>query len=254
MKKARRRAKVRTDKKPERLTLDLEGPRITADSFKKAVGAFVDLIHTVSAKLAGDSKSIRWIITVKDGSVHLSATPEALRPQVQVPQVVRAITTGLRTVERRAQRPANFTDDALRRVYDLANVPDGHDITLAKIVGTQGSVSVSRNAADHVETILGTAVADYGSIEGKLQTISVRGGFHVIVYDDLTDERVRCVTDDTQLPTVVKALGKRVAVSGVIRYRKTGEPISVRVEDIDIFPDDADLPTADDVYGILSSD
>ena len=46
---------------------------------------------------------------------------------------------------------------------------------------------------------------------------------------------------------------KRVEVSGIIHYRKNGMPISIEAEQIIALPDDSELPTAEDVRGILRS-
>jgi hypothetical protein len=62
---------------------------------------------------------------------------------------------------------------------------------------------------------------------------------------------VRCYFPEELLPSVFDTFRKRVEVSGVIHYRKNGTPVSIDAEQIIALPDDGELPTAEDVRGIL---
>jgi hypothetical protein len=235
-----------------RLTLDLEGSRIPADRFKRAVNAFIDLVEQVGREVSG--RRVDWIVSVKGGSAHLSASPEPA-PRVPAALIVKAISSGMRLMERRAQRPRHFSDEALVSARELANVADGKGIVSAQITSDKvAPVAVSKRTALHVETLLDAFIKDYGTIEGRLESMSRRGGPHFFVFDALTDEAVRCYIREEKMHDVLGAFGRRVAVSGLVRYRKTnGQPMSVEVETIFVFPPEEKLPTADDVYGILSS-
>jgi hypothetical protein len=56
------------------------------------------------------------------------------------------------------------------------------------------------------------------------------------------------------LPELFTKFRRRVEVSGLIHYRRNGVPISIDVESIEILPDDSDLPSLDDVRGILRTE
>ena len=47
------------------------------------------------------------------------------------------------------------------------------------------------------------------------------------------------------------ALGKRVSVYGLIRSREDGQKVSVEVEDMEVFPNETELPSIKDIIGIL---
>lgn len=235
-----------------RLTLDLEGARIPSDRFRRAVNAFLDLVEQVGREVSG--RKVDWIVSVKGGSAHLSATPEAA-PHLPAAEIVRVISSGVRLVERRAQRPRYFSDDALESMRELATSADGRGLVRASITaGSVKPVAVSRRTADHVDVLLEAFVKDHGTIEGRLESLSRRGGPHFFVFDALTDEAVRCYIPEAKMQEAIAAFGRRVAVTGLVRYRKsTGQPLSVEVDDIFTFPAEETLPKADDVYGILSS-
>jgi hypothetical protein len=236
---------------PNRLTLYLDGPRITAERFVRAVSAFFDLITEVAESVEGRKRPVKWIVTVSEGSTQVHADPLPVKPAVQVGLIATTVLEGVRTIERSARRPPNFSDYALRRVRDLGSVADGAEVERALVKLDRKAVSVRKDAVAHVDRILGVSVKDYGSIEGRLETISVRGGANLAVYDVLTDRKIECLIAPAQLEDAWLALGQRVIVGGLIRYRKTGEPISIEAEHMQVLSA-SEAISADEVYGILS--
>lgn len=234
-----------------RLTLYLDGPRITSDKFVRAVNAFFELITEVAEEVAGRKRPVKWIVSVKEGSVQLNADPQPSKPSVPVGLIADTILEGVRALDRSAKRPAYFTDTALRKARELATVTDGVDVERARIQLNRKAASVRHDTVAHVDRILGVSVKDYGSAEGRLETISVRGGAHLAVYDALTDRKIECIIEPSQLEDAWAALGKRVSVFGLIRYRKTGEPISIEVEDMKVLLAE-DALSSESVYGVLS--
>jgi hypothetical protein len=94
--------------------------------------------------------------------------------------------------------------------------------------------------------------SDYGTIEGRLETIQeVHGGLQFHIRDAMLRQKVRCYFPEELLPEVFEKFRKRVEVSGLIHYRKNGAPIGIDAERIQPLPDDSELPTAEDVRGIL---
>jgi hypothetical protein len=239
---------------PQQLTLRIDGPKVTAEQFADAVNAFVDLLDEVSRDVTGSAGAVRWIITLESGSNLVNATPEAIKKRARVAGLGRTISRGVGLVERRAQRPKHFTDWALRRSRDLSAVADGQDVRSIQIRAAETTnIMVSEKLAANVNRLLGEDIEEYGTVEGRLQTLSERNRPHFAVYDPLTDQPVRCNIQPAQLELAWKAFGRRVAVSGVIRYRKNGQPVSIQAESLYVFPADDQLPTAEDVYGILST-
>src|SRR5262249_50272513 len=158
MPKARRPSTARNRKKTGRLTLDLKGPKVTKDQFKQAVDAFLALIDDLSVKLGDIAEHVQWIITVEPGSVRLNADPEPTRPKAQPMKVTRSIAAGVRTLDRRAQRPAHFSDRALRRVRALATIPDGHNVVATHVKADGQDIELSPRTVDNVETLLGSSM------------------------------------------------------------------------------------------------
>jgi hypothetical protein len=243
---------ARLQKIGPKLTLDLDGPKIPADRFRAAVNAFVALVEDVSREVEGGTRTVRWLITVERGSIHLSASPEATKPHAKLKQITHAIRSGVMLIERRAERPRYFTDSALQHARDLADTVDGRDVARAQIRLARKRLTLTKRITANVDTILGVHVKDYGTLEGRLLVVSAQGGPSIAVVDPLTERGVRCFISEAQLGQALMAFRKRVAVSGTIRYRRDGHPNSIEVEDLIVFADNSELPTAEEVHGILS--
>jgi hypothetical protein len=238
----------------KKLTLHIDGRRITADRFRRAVDAFLDVISAVSVAVTGEKHAVEWIISVRDGSIDLGAAAEATKTSAPVAAVVHAVYTGFKELALKSpQRPDYFNDFALEKARDLGRIQDGKAISTIQVWRSRNRVTVNQRVIRNVDRILGGSLAEIGTIEGRLRMISDSGGLHVGVWDALTDHSVRCNIPSELIEDVMAAFRKRVAVSGTIRYRATGEALSIDVERFEVFPDSDKLPTADSVYGILSN-
>jgi len=199
---------------------------------------------------------VRWLLAhAKTNGViqmRLRGEPAVKKvPTMAVPQIVRAVTTGLATVETTAERPAYFTDRALELSQDIAE--RSTDMGPIRVVnGALATTLTRQGVAQHVTDLLGAKYTDYGSVEGRLEGVIVHGDRYFNVYDDLTGQRIRCYfATRLEVREVADALEKRVAVYGQINYRASGDVATVLAEALEVFGDPSELRSADEVRGIL---
>ena len=237
---------------PDTLKIEFSGPKITADKFARGVSAFFNFVDEIGKRITGKPKAVRWIISVQPSSVILLAKPTDTEPQL-IAVLFEDIENGIDMLNNKDVRPKHFSDTALSKLKDLASIITDKEPEIDKInVWTNGKRNiVSNKIVRHVESVLGVGVETIGSIEGKLQTISDRKGLKFFVWDVLTDEAIECYIDEELFEEAMKAFRKRVYVTGVIKHRKDGKPTSIKVEKIKVFPSRDELPSAEDVRGIL---
>jgi hypothetical protein len=166
------------------------------------------------------------------------------------PQIIAAVTEGIAMLDKTAERPPYFTDKALEQAKALANLA-GSEVPINVRNGV-GKVPVTRRIAGNVDDVLGTPDVSYGTVEGLLEAVNIHGTNRTFgVYDPLTGKKVECkLTGKVSVDDLGPAIGKRVAVSGLILSRSTGGRISIQADKLEIF-EDADLPSPEDVIGIL---
>lgn len=97
-------------------------------------------------------------------------------------------------------------------------------------------------------------IQSIGTVEGQLEGLITHGKNRFYIYDPLTARQVICdFGERVKRDEVLRAYGKRVAATGKIRSRRSGERVSVEVNRLFVFPPDSELPSAADVRGILKA-
>ena len=102
------------------------------------------------------------------------------------------------------------------------------------------------------QDVLSPEVRTIGTIEGELEGLIIHGAKRFFLYDRLTGRRVICYFGNTVSWERLRDLfGKRVAVTGEIRSRRSGDRASVDVSSYYVFPPEDDLPSALEVRGLI---
>ncbi|HUK32382.1 MAG TPA: hypothetical protein VLV86_00640, partial [Vicinamibacterales bacterium] len=207
---------------------------MTLRRLQEALDAWTELLREVANDVAGASgrDAVRFVITeAKAGSIDLAARPQPARRTVPVavmPRIAKTITNGLKALERHATRPKHFTDAALLRVRDLGRMTSP-ETPVVKIGNGAAPIALTSRLVANVEAVLAPEVKSIGTIEGKLQGLITHGKNRFLVFDPLTDRQVVCYFSE-RIPyvDVIKAFGKRVAVTGMIRARRSGEKVEIQ--------------------------
>jgi len=239
-----------TDK---RFSLEIDAPSIPAPSFARGVRAFFDLVDDLTRDVGG-REFVSWNVRVREGSAIIEVMPElaADAPVGVFASIEGALAEGIQSLEAVAERPNHYSDNALKAVRRLGRISDAETKVAIRVANAKHSIT--HKSVANVNDLVGWTISDYGSIEGRLRTVSDQGNLHFFVFDDLTNRQIRCYFDDEQTDDVMKAWRSRVIVSGVVRYRKDGEPTSIVVDNLTPLKSSSDLPSADDVLGILKED
>ena len=167
---------------------------------------------------------------------------------------VRAVRDGLELIERSPERPRFWSDAALRKAKELAEIVPSTTGGVQQVNVTVDSSRsiVTRRTSVNVDALIGIELRALGTIEGRLRAVSEGGGLHFVVQDAVTHNEVRCYIKDEDTDKILAAFRKRVAVYGEIQYRRDRQPASIAVEHFRMLREKESLPTAADVRGILA--
>lgn len=105
-----------------------------------------------------------------------------------------------------------------------------------------------------VDELIGGTCKSFSTVEGILQAVDLSRKPLFRIYDLLTNKSLRCYFPSDFLEKIQDALGKRVSVYGVIRSREDGEKVSIEVQEMEIFPSEEELPSIEDIVGILGGE
>ena len=245
------------------LRLQLEG-QVTLQRLGEALDAWTDLLREVASDVAGRTgrDAVRFVVSeAKVGSFTLGVRPQPAKKDVPIavmPRIAKTIATGIRTLERSAKRPKHFNDAALLKLRDLARLASPETPTVKVGNGAGHAVTLSSRLVANVEAVLAPEFQSIGTIEGKLEGLIIHGKKRFYIFDPLTGRQVTCYftdrfTDRFGWQNVLQAFGKRVAASGLIQSRRSGENVSIQVNRLHVFPLDEELPSVTDVLGILKA-
>jgi hypothetical protein len=247
--------------KETHLTVEIDADALTLGRFQQLSEHLAGLIREVGNEVGEKHRDpVKWIVSdVRRGSVVLELTPQ--RSSEKVPpdlpdRIADVIASGMAVIEERAERPPFFTDRALEEARHLST-PVGTDVRAVRIRRERKGkrperVTVTKRLAANVDELIGPKVESFGTIEGKLEGIVVHDRRTFYVWETLTNRRVECSFGDRiELKEVLDAFGRRVAARGIVRKRKTGEPLSVEANELYVFPAENELPGLDDVQGIM---
>ena len=240
----------------DRLTIRMtgKGEFISLASFLSVAESTLELLKDIDASISGSRRgSVEWRIAdvSLNSPLTLTVFADTQNGTNAGREVIEVCTYGLRQVERSADViPAYFSNEALEHAKKIV-APLNDDVERVALIGPSGdTVTPSQRLAANVDDLLPKEHDELGSVEGKLETLSIHGGTTFAIWEVLTGARVECRFPPEMLDEAHAAFRHRVSVSGRIRYSRTGRPLSIRVEHIRILRSSSELPQARDLEGI----
>jgi len=239
---------------PTDLTLEI-GADVSPERFMTAARAFFGYVNDLSQAVTPEDNPAHWVVRVREGSALLAVAPAPNMPAEIVQIILTRAERGIAALAEGNIEHSGLSDSALRHLRTLAEVAEGtrglHPVPV-RVWVKKKPLPVGPTIARIVREDLRADYNDYGTIEGRLETIADRdGSLQFLIRDVMLEQKVRCYFPEELLPEVFDKFRKRVEVSGTIKYRKNGVAVSIEVDRIDVLPDDSELPTAEDVRGIL---
>lgn len=240
-----------------RIRLHVEG-QVTLATLTRLVESWRDFLGEVGRGVTGRSAkdAVRYVITeASGGSFALCVRPEPARenvPAFAMPEIARTVATGIEELSQAAKRPRHFSDDALVKLRELARLVGPETPALSVSTARERPVALTSKLLAHVESVLSPEVRTIGTIEGELEGLIIHGTKRFLLYDRLTGRQVVCYFGNAiSWERLRDVFGKRMAVTGEIRSRRSGYRASIHVSSYYVFPREDELPSAQEVRGLL---
>jgi hypothetical protein len=143
-----------------------------------------------------------------------------------------------------------YDADLLEDLRALAK-PVGTQVKYATLLVNSVQYEMDEAVVRRVDTALEVDEECTGFIEGRLEQINIHEGantFHI--YPEVGPRKVACHFPSALLDDAIYAVGRKVEVSGLMKYRQGASfPHAIAVTGIESFPPDDELPTWEDVRG-----
>lgn len=205
------------------LRLRMERLGLPLEFFTHTTKDLRTVLRSIEQSRSGQPPLATW--SVNTDEIQITASVNGVGAE-ELQDIISDAYEGFRAGERQVNEwPSTISTDTQQTMQRLVNrikrtAPahldaDGHE-TLFIEPQEQKSQKPSR-----------VQYAAWSSLDGKLDVISVRRRPYFVIFEHVTEHRVRCSFPDEFLPNVKDYLGCRVMTEGFIRYRHDGTPLTL---------------------------
>lgn len=171
-------------------------------------------------------------------------------------RVTRAFVDSFTSIEHGGDSPPYLTERGMAnalRMAQVAGVRGAHALR-ASVPHTDRHIEITAQSAENLRRLIRPVGESIGSVEGKLEGISLHRGTSLVVYQAATEKAVT-----VRLPKgmqwgdvreeVYNLLGKRVSISGRLRRNQRGEPVRIEVSNVHFRVLRDDAPSFSEIGG-----
>lgn len=245
---------ARREEIPTDLTLDIGGD-IAPDDFVAAVRNFFGYVREVTEAQEGDGSKVEWTVKVREGSSLIGLQPSTAAPTSRLAMIYNKINSDIEGVGRGDVSGTGLGDKALTYLKSLSEIGERREHAPTLQLWVCGHAKpVGASIARSIKEAWDTDYYDFGTVEGRLEAIKdASGSLKIGVKDYLYPKAITCNVPESMIEKVFSSFRRRVELNGKIHYRRDGTPLSIEASELDILPEDDELPSAADVRGILAS-
>lgn len=241
------------DQIPTDLTIDL-GDDLSPNEFVAAIRNFMGYVAEITDAQKGDGANITWTVRVHEGSALVGVEPDPSAPKSRLAMIYKKARHGPIALASGNIENAGLSDKAIDHLKNLSHLVGKHKNGKGVNLWVERKpINISAGIAKVIREDWRSDYYDFGTVEGRLEAISdTAGALKIRVRDFLYPRAINCVVPESLINKVLDNFRRRVEIEGRIHYRSNGTPISIEVQVIEKLPEDDELPTADDVRGIMA--
>lgn len=241
------------DQIPTDLVIDL-GDDLSPNEFIMAIRNFLGYVAEITEAQKGDGAEIKWTVRVHEGSALIGVEPDPSAPKSRLAMIYKKAIHGPTALAHGNIEDTGLSEKAIEHLKNLSNLAGKHQNGKGVNLWVEKKpISISSGIAKVIGEDWRSDYYDFGTVEGRLEAIlDAAGGLKIRVRDFLYPRAINCVVPESLINKVLDNFRRRVELEGRIHYRHNGTPISIEVEVIRELPEDDELPTADDVRGIMA--
>lgn len=247
----------------KRITLQIRGRDtdngdVRFDDFIKQLGAVKSAL-TETGRVVSEKASVYFKVVdlrhASPASIVLEAVSISVRENM-AEAIIEKFFASLDDIER-GIAPSGFDYEAFQAFKDMTTLLGKKKLTEIKVSPNGGASKSLEYLAHNVDQILGPDEYEIGSLTGMLEQINVHLNQNMFtIYPTTHHPKVRCVFTQTLRKDAIHAVGEYVRVTGRMKYKtklRGAYPYEIAVEGLEVYPPEDELPTLDDLRGIIPS-
>lgn len=212
--------------------------RVDADSLGYAMRSYVRLLKELDRTTA--EGKFKWYVSgFSLGSATVEILPDWPQALDEPPEgelellrgaILERFVTGIEQLEQGERRPDGFSPVALKEIENLGNVIDGEisEIRVWQSAKPERELHLTKRIAARATELLNEKSIVFGSVEGKVVTLSLNQGGYFYIYDEGSASATRCpFPGEDDIEKIRSAFGERITVQGEIEYSAERKPVRV---------------------------
>lgn len=230
---------------------------VSLNDFSFQLEALRKVLSNTESSLSGEKAEIDWqIVDLK----HSSPAEIVLRPidnrvdtdkEDIASETVDKVISSLKMLSENTLPPIEMSQQLLGHYKNFSDkVQKG--ILRISLKRETDTVKVSENVKAVIEDVTLSETKSIGTVEGRLEFLNIHGNQNIFrIYSAIPPEKVNCFFPPDKIDQAREALGHKIRVSGELTYPGGNDfPRDIKVEAIELLPDDDDLPSLMDLRGV----
>ena len=230
---------------------------VSLDDFSFQLEALRKVLSNTESSLSGEQAEIDWqIVDLKHSSpAEIVLQPVDTRMDTDkediVFETVNRVIGYFKTLSEKIPPPVEMNQHLLGHYKTFSEKIQRGILKVSLKSGTD-TVKVSKNVRAAIDAVILSETKSVGTVEGRLEFVNIHADQNIFrIYSAIPPERVTCSFRPDKIEEAREALGRKIRVLGELTYPKGGKfPRTVKVETIELLPEDDDLPSLMDLRGI----
>ena len=184
-------------------------------------------------------------------TIILEAIPASKGKDVS-PLVVAAFVKGIKEIKE-GRLPEDFDYDLLQSFKRIGSPNHFRNPLFEVTIATESEkVDIAESLENEIERLVGPDEIIQGTISGTLEQINIHASANIFrIYPIIGPKKVDCHFKKDKLDKAISGINRYVDIRGELRYKRREKfPYAIDVTDMEIFPDEKDLPSIFDLRGI----
>jgi hypothetical protein len=239
-----------------KLRLVVEGDlgSITVKAFEIAVRSYLRMLREYDVALSEERNgSLDWVITaIHGGSAVIELESRSRFEEKNIgPDVAQQFVRGWRQIEQQGTTPPYLSPSVMEQTRRMLKLIGREGTTGYLVSDLSEEVEITSKSSVNIDRLLRERDHSIGSVEGRIETVSIHGRPRFILYHSRTQHAILCSVPKERLaelaPTAI--LGSRVVVFGMLHSNALGEVLRIDVERVRRLRRESELPTIESLSG-----
>lgn len=238
------------------ITIKIEGKAAQPEvrPFVNIINSTISILQSLEKEMSEsrESKTIWRIEEVKMASPFQITCKGESNTDEKAIDTISPFMRGMREIETKGTKPKYFNVRVLDIAKEMLRYTQNGGVYITFDAPEQKPVKPTEKSVASLILLTAPKIKPYWSytqIEGRLDDIAAHSESpRFIVYDPLTDAKIRCEFDKREIKNIRNLVTERVRISGETKFDENHRPIEVKVESYKRLREQSELPQIADLH------